>query len=182
MFWNIYNYLASIAVVAQLLFMLRVIKNYRYALRKASKVHTHYRPRTLLTVPCKGIDSEFDKNIRSIYALDYDNYYVNFVVEDESDEAYARLCQLKDELASSCKAIKVNVLVAGIAAGCSQKIHNLLFSVASAEDDVEVFAFADSDACLRENWLSHIVYPLRKSRQGASTGYRWFVPVENNMA
>lgn len=182
MFWNIYNYIASIAIASQLFFMLRILRNYRYAIRKAGKEHVHFRPRTLLTVPCKGVDSAFDKNIRSLFALDYDNFYLNFVVEDESDEAYNLLCRLKDELASTSKPIEVNVLVAGLAAGCSQKIHNLLHSCSNAPDDVEIFAFADSDACLRPNWLSHIVYPLRKDHQGAATGYRWFVPVENNLA
>ncbi len=182
MFWNIYNYIAYIAIASQVFFMLRIVRNYRYALRKAGKEHVHFRPRTLLTVPCKGIDSAFDRNIRSLFALDYDNFYLNFVVEDESDEAYNPLCRLKDELASTSRAIEINVLVAGLAAGCSQKIHNLLHSCNNAPDDVEIFAFADSDACLHANWLSHIVYPLRKDHQGASTGYRWFVPVEDNLA
>ncbi|HEG43878.1 MAG TPA: glycosyltransferase family 2 protein [Phycisphaerales bacterium] len=182
MFWNIYNYVAYIAIASQVFFMLRIVRNYRYALRKSSKEHVHFHPRTLLTVPCKGVDSAFDKNIRSLFALDYDNFYLNFVVEDESDEAYNLLCRLKNELAQTSKAIEVNVLVAGLAAGCSQKIHNLLHSCSNAHDDVEIFAFADSDACLRANWLSHIVYPLRKDHQGAATGYRWFVPVENNLA
>ena len=182
MFWNIYNYIAYIAIASQIFFMLRIVRNYRYAIRKAGKEHVHFRPRTLLTVPCKGIDSAFDRNIRSLFALDYDNFYLNFVVEDESDEAYNLLCRLKDELASTSMVIEVNVLVAGLAAGCSQKIHNLLHSCRNAPDDVKIFAFADSDACLHANWLSHIVYPLRKDHQGASTGYRWFVPVDDNLA
>ena len=43
-------------------------------------------------------------------------------------------------------------------------------------------AFADSDACVHPDWLSHIIYPLKKSRFGAAGGYRWFVPKKNNLA
>jgi cellulose synthase/poly-beta-1,6-N-acetylglucosamine synthase-like glycosyltransferase len=42
-------------------------------------------------------------------------------------------------------------------------------------------AFADSDICVRNDWLSHLVYPLRQSKVGASSGYRWFVPQMNNL-
>ncbi|MHC4665834.1 MAG: glycosyltransferase family 2 protein [Planctomycetota bacterium] len=49
-------------------------------------------------------------------------------------------------------------------------------------DEVDILAFADSDICVRRDWLSHLVWPLRKSKHGAASGYRWFIPKENNMA
>ena len=181
-FWHYYDYIAALMIVSQLLFLFQTYRNYRYAIKKSVRKHTGYQPRTLLTVPCKGIDNAFEENITSFFNLDYGNYYLCFVVEDATDPAYEKLCRLKDELAAASKALDVRVIVAGRAAGCSQKIHNLLHSCRSAPDDVEVFAFADSDACLRGDWLSHLVYPLRKSKHGASTGYRWFVPSRNNLA
>jgi len=182
MFWNIYNIIAGFFVATQALFLFQMIQNYRYALRKSSKERDSFKPVTLLTVPCKGIDKAFEKNITSLYKLDYDSYYLNFVVEDASDPAYEQLNLLKEKLASSSKALDVRILVAGIADSSSQKIHNLLHSCANAADDTEVFAFADSDACLDPDWLQHLVHPLRKKRHGASTGYRWFVPSQNNLA
>jgi ceramide glucosyltransferase len=65
---------------------------------------------------------------------------------------------------------------------CSQKIHNLLHCYEKIGDDVEVLAFADSDARVRSDWLSHIVYPLRQHKNGAASGYRWFVPEKSNLA
>jgi cellulose synthase/poly-beta-1,6-N-acetylglucosamine synthase-like glycosyltransferase len=58
----------------------------------------------------------------------------------------------------------------------------MLYACRSAEKDVKVFAFADSDVCIRSNWLGHLVYPLRKEKHGAATGYRWYVPLKNNFA
>jgi cellulose synthase/poly-beta-1,6-N-acetylglucosamine synthase-like glycosyltransferase len=104
------------------------------------------------------------------------------VVADKADPAYAPLCELKNRLSQSSKADDVQVLVAGSAQSCSQKIHNLLYCCRRIGSDVEVLAFADSDICVRSDWLSHIVYPLRKSKTGAASGYRWFVPKKNNLA
>jgi hypothetical protein len=72
--------------------------------------------------------------------------------------------------------------VAGIAESGSQKLHNLLYAFANISAGVEALAFADSDACVKDNWLSHILYPLRKDKYGVSSGYRWYVPMKNNLA
>lgn len=182
MIWQSYNYIAGILFFAQLVFLVQSFRNYRYAIKKSKVVREKFKPATLLTVPCKGIDSAFDKNITSFFMLDYDNYYLHFVVEDPQDPAYSRLCHLRDIFASKSKAVNIDVLIAGKSSGCSQKIHNLLYSCSHSPEDVEVFAFADSDACIKSNWLIQLVGPLRKDKYGAATGYRWFVPIKNNFA
>ena len=96
MFWNIYNIIAGLFIATQALFIFQMIQNYRYALNKSSRTRDSYKPVTLLTVPCKGIDKAFEKNITSLYKLDYDSYYLNFVVEDASDPAYEQLNLLKE--------------------------------------------------------------------------------------
>ena len=169
-------------ITSQLLFLLQTYRHYCYAIKKSEKKSSGYQPRTLITIPCKGIDNAFEENIASFFNLDYDNFYLCFVVADSTDPAYQKLRELKDKLAAGSKAVDVRIVAAGRAAGCSQKIHNLLYSCTKAPEDVEVFAFADSDASVQPDWLSHLVYPLRKSKQGASTGYRWFVPARNNLA
>jgi ceramide glucosyltransferase len=177
-----YYYIALALILSQLLFSLQTYKNYRYALTRYKKKRLSYRPRTALIVPCKGLDSAFQENISSFFNQDYENYLLWFVVADEADPVYAPLCKLKNRLSQSSKADDVQVLVAGHAQSCSQKIHNLLYCYQRIGSDVEVLAFADSDICVRSDWLSHIVHPLRKSKNGAASGYRWFVPKKNNLA
>lgn len=143
--------------------------------------------RTLLIVPCKGLEPDFQKNISSFFNQDYENYLLWFVVSDESDPAYNELCKLKNQLSQSLKAQDVQIFVAGTVGhetnrACSQKIHNLLYCYERAGDDVEVLAFADSDICVPQVWLSNLVWPLRQSEVGASSGYRWFIPKTNNLA
>ncbi|MCJ7776912.1 MAG: glycosyltransferase family 2 protein, partial [Sedimentisphaerales bacterium] len=167
---------------SQLLFLIQTCVNYRYALTKYKKKRLLYRPRTALIVPCKGLDSAFKQNITSFFNQDYENYLLWFVVADKADPAYAPLCELKNRLSQSSKANEVQVLVAGFAQSCSQKNHNLLYCCQRIGSDVEVLAFADSDICVRSDWLSHIVHPLRNPKNGAASGYRWFVPKKNNLA
>ena len=177
-----YYYIAIALILSQLLFLYHTGRNYHYALTKYKKKRLSYRPRTALIVPCKGLDSAFQQNITSFFNQDYENYLLWFVVADKADPAYAPLCELKNRLSQSSKADDVQVLVAGFAQSCSQKNHNLLYCCQRIGSDVEVSAFADSDICVRSDWLGHIVYPLRNPKNGAASGYRWFVPKKNNLA
>jgi len=179
---NWYYYIAWSAIVSQLVFLVQAYRNYRFALSKYKKQRTSYRPKTALIIPCKGIEPAFEKNIASFFHQDYEDYLLFFVVAETDDPTYAILSRLRNELASESKARDVHILIAGQAVTCSQKIHNLLCACKQIGDDVEVLAFADSDACVRNDWLRHLVHPLRKQTNGAASGYRWFVPQKNNLA
>jgi cellulose synthase/poly-beta-1,6-N-acetylglucosamine synthase-like glycosyltransferase len=177
-----YTYIAWVAIVSQVAFWLQCYRNWRYALSKYKKKRLAYRPRTVLCVPCKGLDAAFEDNIASLFKQDYENYLLWFVVADKSDPAYDRLCELKDRLSADSKALDVQILVAGQGRSRSQKIHNLLHCYERISDEVEILAFADSDVCVRTDWLSHLVWPLRKGSNGAASGYRWFIPRKNDIA
>jgi ceramide glucosyltransferase len=179
---DLYYYIAIAAIFTQLVFLVQMYRNYHYVLSKYHKKRTGFRPKTAVIIPCKGLDEKFENNITSFFLLDYDDYLLWFVVAEDNDPAYAKLCQLKDRLADRSKARDIRVLLAGRAASCSQKIHNMLCAYRQLPDDVEVMAFADSDICVRSNWLGHLLYPLRKEANGAASGYRWFIPERNNLA
>ncbi|MBN1972536.1 MAG: glycosyltransferase family 2 protein [Sedimentisphaerales bacterium] len=176
-----YCYIALTAMILQIVFLIQAFNTYHYAVKKFKKKRW-YRPQTVLIIPCKGLDLSFRENISSFFRQDYDNYLLWFVVADQSDPAYDELCKLRDELSGNSKAIEVQVFVAGESKLCSQKIHNLLYCYNKIGSDIDVLAFADSDICVHKDWLSHLVYPLRKSKNGAATGYRWYVPEKNNPA
>jgi len=176
-----YYYIALAAIIAQLLFLVQTYNNHRYALKKYRKKRW-YRPRTVLIIPCKGLDSAFEENITSFFHQDYENYSLWFVVAEESDPAYAELHKIKDKLGKDSKAQDIKILIAGHGQSCSQKNHNLLYCVERIGKDIDVLVFADSDICVHKDWLSHLVYPLRKSKYGAASGYRWFIPEKNNIA
>jgi cellulose synthase/poly-beta-1,6-N-acetylglucosamine synthase-like glycosyltransferase len=179
---GILEYSVIISIAMQLVFMLQVVNNFRYAMQKYKRTRAGYRPRCILIVPCKGLDETFDENIESFFRQDYENYHLWFVVEDRSDIAYERLLALKARHNRISQAATVKIWVAGKSEACSQKLHNLVFAYHQIPDDAEALVFADSDACAGPNWLSHLVYPLRQEKVGAASGYRCFIPRRNNTA
>lgn len=177
-----YYYIALAAIFTQLAFFWLLYRNYRYALAKYKKKRLGFRPKTVLIIPCKGTHAEFESNISSFFQQDYEDYLLWFVLEDRCDDAYEKLSQLKQRLARTSKPCDVRVLIAGRATACGQKIHNLLFAYNQIPEDTQALAFADSDICVHPDWLSHLVYPLRQQKNGAASGYRWFIPQRNNLA
>jgi cellulose synthase/poly-beta-1,6-N-acetylglucosamine synthase-like glycosyltransferase len=174
--------IAIAAIVAQIMFMDHVFCNYMYVIRKFNKNRNVCRLKTAVIVPCKGIDTAFEKNISSFYELDYSNYEIIFVTESSEDPAYSNLLAIKDKCKGRTKAFNARVLVAGVTSEGSQKLHNLLYACENAEKDTEIFAFADSDACVRSSWLGELTYALRNDNIGVVSGYRWFIPMKNNLA
>ena len=172
----------AMAVFMELAFTLHVYSNFRYAMKKYKR-ERFFRPSCVVIVPCKGLDTAFEDNIQSFYRQAYPGpYQLWFVVEDKSDAAFAVLAQLKDRFLPTSKVADVRILVAGKTAGCSQKLHNLLFAYRQVPQDTEVLIFADSDACAGPDWLIQLAAPLRKPHIGLASGYRWFVPTTNNLA
>ncbi len=170
------------AVVAQVLFTIQIVCNHHYAVKKSDRNRVSFRPRCVLIVPCKGLDEAFDQNIESFFSQAYEGYNLFFVVEDRSDLAYNRLLILVARFKATSQARTVEVFIAGPSESCSQKLHNLLFAYRKIEKETEALVFADSDACADPNWLAQIVRPLRKDKNGASSGYRCFIPQHNNTA
>ncbi|MCI0498370.1 MAG: glycosyltransferase family 2 protein [Planctomycetales bacterium] len=176
------EYILITAMAMQGVFTVQVVNNFRYAMKKYKRSRTSYRPECVLIVPCKGLDETFDENIHSFFCQEYKNYHLRFVVESQADAAWERLQKLKTRYAPNNRAATVEILIAGRDDSCSQKLHNLLYAYHRIPDNTEALVFADSDACAGSSWLSHIVYPLRKERVGAVSGYRCFVPGKNNPA
>lgn len=178
-----YIYIAWAAILAQLLATYHAIRNYQYARSKYERKRQRVpEPLVALIIPCKGLDARFQANITSFLKQDYVNYRLFFVVEEQSDPAHAKICEVKQSLGRESKASDIQVLVAGSSASCSQKIHNLLYALDRVPHSTQVFAFADSDVCVRPDWLSRLVWPLRQPGRRVTTGYRWFVPTRNNLA
>lgn len=173
--------LIAIAIVVEIVFTLQVYSNFHYAMKKYRRQRS-FQPPCVLIVPCKGLVEAFEANIRSFYEQEYKRYRLWFVVADRSDPAYEALLRLKARHRRQSSAQEVRILTAGQTSGCSQKLHNLLVAYRQTPAEVEALVFADSDACAGPDWLGQLVAPLRKRHIGLASGYRWFVPKENNWA
>jgi ceramide glucosyltransferase len=143
------------------------IVSLRDGFRAARHMRT-FRPKAIrhdsvvVFCPCKGVDHDFEKNIRSLLEQDYANYKVKFVVESEDDEAHAALSGMG----------VMDILIAGRATDCGQKVHNLAYAVRHIGGSADIYVFCDSDARFPRQWLSNLVAPLAATN--VSTGYRWY--------
>jgi len=167
----------GLAAVQALFLWVAAYENCRFFRRQiCSEVVGEFTPVVRLIVPCKGVEPRFDDTVRGLLIQDFPHYGITFVVESPRDPAYHRLNQLLLE-SHDCPA---RVIAAGESRGCGQKVHNLLAATARLPAEVEVLAFADSDAVPDAAWLRRLIYPLHDARRGAVTGYRWFVPAAGN--
>ena len=87
---------------------------------------------------------------------------VNFIVESEDDPAYAALRNIGAK----------NILVAGRATDCGQKVHNLAYAITHTSEPAGIYVFCDSDALFPRGWLSTLIAPLTATN--ITTGYRWY--------
>lgn len=163
--------LAAIAILQGIITLVDGIRAARYMRsfrpRRASK------ERVAVFCPCKGIDSDFEKNIQSILNQDYSNYEVHFIVESEEDTAYSILRALgTGEAQAQQRAALSDVIAAGRATSRGQKVHNLAYAVERC-GPADVYVFCDSDARFPPNWLSRLLAGLEPGK--VSSGYRWYV-------
>lgn len=151
------------------LFSIRKGKAYlEYVEDSLAEPRADYAPPATLFLPVKGLDHDLAGNLRSLIEQDYPDYELIVVCRDAADEALRVVGNLGPG---------VRVLVAGDPPGdTGEKVHNLLFAVAQARAESEVFVFADSDGRVAPGWMRSLVAPLADGGLGAVTGFRWYFP------
>jgi len=153
----------------------------RYLQAEVAKEYPEFTPFVTIFVPCRGIDDGLKENIDALFAQDYPEFEVIFVTDRADDPAFAVI----EEARTSFKrefGPTMRIVIAGPAADSGQKVHNLRVAVGEADPQSEVFAFVDTDARSPKLWLRSLIAPLKDNRVGATTGYRWFVPVRAGFA
>lgn len=172
--------LGVILFLQSLLSLGAAVRFARYALRHNHPRSNRYQPKAVVIVPCKGLEHDFEDNMRALFAQEYRDYEIIFVTETDNDPAYGVLSRLIKTYSRR----PAWLVVAGEAKFRGQKVHNLLAAVDmlnSIDRRAEVIAFADSDARVTRYWLSELVAPLGDKRIGATTGFRWYLPVRGGL-
>ena len=148
-----------------------------FAKRAVEQSLPRFQPFASIIAPCRGLDADLSANLGALFAQDYANYEIIFVVDDERDAAVSII----EELIRANRTV-AKIVVAGRAVECGQKVHNLRRAVTQVSPHSEIFVFVDSDARPNAAWLAHLVAPLIDANIGATTGYRWFIAAKNNLA
>jgi ceramide glucosyltransferase len=150
-----------------------------YFKRELSKSQSNYTPFASIIAPCRGVDDDLEKNLSALFAQNYPNYEVIFVVDSENDKSTPIIQNLLD---SRLKTQDSRLIIAEKAENEGQKVHNLRKAVRHVSDESGVFVFVDSDARPNENWLRSLVAPLENEEIGCASGYRWFVQKRGGFA
>lgn len=134
--------------------------------------------RALIVAPCKGLEVGLERSLRALFDQDYPDYEIAFVVESADDPAHELICRLMAEHSDKPS----RLIVAGLATDSGQKVHNLQVATARLSAEVDYLAFVDSDAQPARHWLRTLASGLEHEGVGATTGYRWFLPVRRSLA
>lgn len=140
-----------------------------YFKKELSDEKPKFEPFASVIIPCRGIDTDLEENLRSLFQQHYDRFEIIFVVDDKDDESLPVVLRLIE------KKVHSRLIIAGKAIDCGQKIHNLRAAVLEIADESQVLVFVDSDARPNKGWLRDLVAPLNDPKIGCTTGYRWFV-------
>jgi ceramide glucosyltransferase len=142
-----------------------------YERKLADRHAVPFDPAVALICPCRGLDPGFEKNIRSMLALNYQDYRVVFAVSNPNDPAHRALRSLT-AAHPSCQ-----IVIADRVRSPSDKINNLLAAVNVADvRSAELLAFIDSDVNPDPEWLRNLIAPLVDPAVGLTTGYRHYQP------
>ncbi len=135
----------------------------------------HY-PRVAVILPIKGVDDDTHVNIQALLDQDYPDYRLIFAVESDDDP----VVNLLEKIATEDS--RIEIVVAGLATNRGQKVHNQLAAIERTTAEDQVLAFLDADAKPSAHWLRALVAPLSREEIGATTGYRYYVPVTDHTA
>lgn len=172
---------AAWAVLASLSTLGESVVLWRRVRRAGSQLPGPFAPPVAVFVPCKGLDPDLPQALGHLLAQDYPAYEVVFTFEAADDPAVALVRQALAAAPRNSGRTRAELVFAGPADGCGQKVHNLRAALRQASPHVEAFAFMDSDMKPRAQWLRHLVAPLAEDGVGATTGYRWYFPVRGGL-
>jgi ceramide glucosyltransferase len=174
----VFYLLAAIAIWFGFQSLLSGFRYVAYVKRETAKPLPDFTPCVSVIAPSRGLEVGLRENVLALLAQDYPRFEILFVFDNATDAA----AELIRELQRQHPNVTARLVIAGPATDSGQKVHNLRRATAEVSADSEVLVFVDTDARPRPNWLRQLVAPLVDSELGASSGYRWFVPVDGGLA
>lgn len=173
----LYYFLAAVSCWFGIQSLLSGFRFASYVRGETSRSSPDFHPFVSVIAPGRGLEIGLAENLSTLLTQDYPAYEVLFVFDREDDPAI----QVVDQLFKSSP-VAAKIIIAGPATDSGQKVHNLRVAVTSIDPKSEALVFVDTDARPERQWLRHLVAPLADETLGASSGYRWFVPLKGGIA
>lgn len=133
--------------------------------RKFTKTYTGTPEfKTLVILPCKGVDYTLDENLKSLKNQSYKNYKIVAVVDSEDDPATGYI-----------KSNGIEYVINQCQSGGSGKVKAITTALRKF-DDYDAYVIVDSDVNADRNWLLYLLRPLIDDSNGISTTFPYFEP------
>jgi len=176
----LFYFLAAVSIWLGLLSLRGGVRFVRYVQSETAREYPTFTPFATVIVPIRGLDQGLHENITAIFSQVYPAYEVIFVSDDKNDPAWAIVEKARLDFKGP-SGPTMRSIVAGPAVDRGQKVHNLSVVTSVTDRASEVLVFVDSDARPADDWLKSLIAPLQDETLGATTGYRWFVPVRGGL-
>lgn len=133
--------------------------------RKPERRASDYNPKTLVIVPCRGLDLTLSENLKSIASQNYPNYNVVAVVDAKGDPA-----------AECIRKSNIRYIISRYRQGPPSGKVLAILSALKKFPRYDAYVIADSDILVVKGWLKALVAPLHDRKIGISTTFPKFIP------
>ena len=174
----LYYLLAALAIWFGIQSLLSGFRYVAYVRRETAKPLCDFTPSVSVIAPLRGLEPGLGENVSAVLRQEYPAFEVLFVFDNAGDDAIPAI----EEQQRQYSQVNSRIIISGAATDSGQKVHNLRVATSQVSRECEVLVFVDSDARPGPKWLRQLVAPLLDDELGASSGYRWFVPVKGGIA
>lgn len=183
----VFYFFATIVIWLGILSVRSGIRFAKYVRLETARALPNFTPFVSIIAPTRGTDQGLHENLTALFQQEYPAYEIVFVTDSAGDPSLTVIDDVKRSVEvanqrSNETDIPTRLVIAGAATDSGQKIHNLRAAVGQLDSRSEVLVFVDTDARPQAHWLRSLVAPLHDQRIGATTGYRWFIPLRGSLA
>jgi ceramide glucosyltransferase len=136
-------------------------------------------PRAVVLVAIKGVDDTTVQFLDRVCRQEYPDYRIIVTLESRTDPA---LSLVESTRQAAANRLEVDIVIAGYATQRTQKVHNLLAALDALREKDRIVVFTDADTLLPPDWLTNLIRPIALGEVSASTGYRWPLPMDGELA
>ena len=184
--WVWFGGLVLVSIVSfQTLFVWIYIRRLKEAWRQQAgqqaETSDRFLPHVNVVLCLRGLDYALLDCLNGLARQNYPNFEVTFVFDSRQDAAYDFVStEIQKPYWSESEISSRMVVLDSIRSRGSLKCQAIVAAL-DTETSADVFALVDADCAVDSAWLEDLVRPLRDPTIGASTGNRFFEPVDDEI-
>lgn len=176
--FSVFFALALIIAVVMVLFMLAqiamVIGFYvRMASYQQPQPTGEPAPKAGVVLCLRGCDPFLEDCLNALFSLDYPDYEVLILIDDENDPAREVAEQIL--AAHSFDRVRIEFLQEK-SPHCSLKCSSLVQAANTLAKSCDIFVQLDADTIVHKTWLTELATALSDPKVAVATGNRWYAP------